>query len=135
MALKTAAPAIDSFAGQSGQNVNGLAHGFDFFRRQLPGFFMVVTMARNVMAGGMNRPHGVWKPFSQSAADDKRRLEVVFLQNTQDAPDPDSGAILPPGVLFGIDPAFGIRLQSFGSLIIENEIDCATIGRRPFELF
>ena len=91
-------------------------------------------MPRNIMTGGMDRSNRVRKSLRQGAADDKRRLKIIFLQYPQDSPDSHPRSIFAPGVLFGVDAAFRIRLQPLGSLVVEYQIDCAPKRFRPFEL-
>src|SRR5690349_14506753 len=136
MTLEAASPAIDLLARKAGQNVDRLTNGFQLFRfRQLPGLFMMIAMPRYIMSGCMNRLDRVGVTFRQSAAGNEGRLEIVLFQEAQNPPNCHTGSVFASGILLSINPAFGIRFQTFGALIVEDKINRTSVRLRPMEFF
>ncbi len=131
-ALRARAPAHGAAAGAILDHGDGLLHHLVFFiARQVAGNLVIVAMAFDDVAVVEDGLHGFRKALRDRAAGQERRLDVLFLEDSQQPIDRVVRAVFALAPHLVVQNAVLVRFDVFAALEIESEKDRGALAVRP----
>ncbi len=101
---------------------------------QVTGRFVVITMAGDLVSPIDDGFHRLRKTLGDAAAGVEGDLDLLFLEDAQNTPDPGMRAILTLGPFLMIHCAVGERAYVLAALKVERQHHGAAIALRPEKL-
>ena len=127
-----AGDAIGTAAGALLNHRDRLFHDRVFLvARQVAGDLVIVAVALDHVAAGEDRLHGLGEALGDRAAGNEGRLDVLLLEDAQQAVDRMVRAVLALAPHLVIEDAVLVRLDVLAALEIESEEHGGALAARP----
>src|ERR1700728_3242598 len=118
--LRTGAPAERPLSGAAADHVEGLSHHLPFLLAgEVARDLMVIAVTGDLVAAADDGLDRVREPLGDRAAGEKSRLDLLFLEDPQDAPDRRVRPVLALGIFLVVARSVGQRPHVLAALEIE----------------